>query len=129
LEISVFLLEDFFRLEAGYFKKSFKNEKLKEVAGKNFKGKKPDMSLVEDMLKHYSMQFHEKGFTFQQQFEITKKMDSYLKSMPDLWSVYYLLLGKMDRFLKMNLQYKDYLKLYPSPEMQVKWLSPEEKVL
>ena len=85
--------------------------------------------MVQELLKNYDKQINQKGYTFQQQFEITKKMDAYLKSSPELWNTYFRLLGKIDRFVKANAQYTDYVRLYPSPEMQVKWLSPEEKVL
>lgn len=129
LEISLLLLEDFIRHEIGYFKKAVTTEKLSKLAGTNFQGAKPDVSMVEEMLKKYSENINVKGFTFQQQFEVTKKMDAYLKSSPELWNAYFRLLGKIDRFVKSNLQYKDYVKLYPSPEMQIKWLSPEDKVL
>jgi hypothetical protein len=129
LEISLLLLEDFFRLEAGYFKKAAGSEKMRKLAGTNFFGSKPDLSFLEEMANNYTTQIRQKGYTFQQQFEVTKKMDAFLKSNPELWNAYFRLLGKMDRFLKVNLVYKDYLKLYPSPEMQLKWLSPDEKVL
>lgn len=129
LEISLFLLEDFFRLEQGYFKTAVETEKLKTLSGTNFHGSKPDMTLIPEVLKKYDHQVNEKGFTFQQQFETTKKMDSFLKSNPELWNAYFRLLGKIDRMVKNNHQYKDYVRLYPSPEMQVKWLSPPEKVL
>lgn len=129
LEISLLLLEDYFRLEAGYFQKNVATEKLKTLPGTNFQGKKPDLSFVEELLRNYDKQNKETGFTFQQQFEVTKKMDAFLKGTPELWNGYFRLLGKIDRFIKVNTQYKDYVKLYPSPEMQVKWLSPEEKVL
>lgn len=129
LEISLFLLEDFFRLEQGYFKTAVETEKLKTLPGTNFHGSKPDMSLIHEVVKKYDHQINEKGFTFQQQFETTKKMDNFLKSNPELWNVYFRLLGKIDRMVKTNHQYKDYVRLYPSPEMQVKWLSPPEKVL
>lgn len=129
LEISLLLLEDFFRLEAGYFKKAVGTEKLKQLAGSNFYGKKPDLSLIQELLKNYDSQIKEKGFTFQQQFEVTKKMDAHLKATPELWNVYFRLLGRIDSFIKTNVQYKDYARLYPSPEMQIKWLSPEKKVL
>jgi tagatose-1,6-bisphosphate aldolase non-catalytic subunit AgaZ/GatZ len=104
-------------------------EKMKTLPGTNFYGTKPDLSLVQEVLSKYDKQINETGFTFQQQFEVTKKMDSFLKSNPELWNVYFQLLGKMDRMVKTNHQYKDYVRLYPSPEMQVKWLSPPEKVL
>lgn len=129
LEISLLLFEDFVRLELGYFKKNVATEKMAKLAGSNFQGQKPDMSLVEELIKNYDNQINKKGYTFQQQFELTKKMDAYLKSNPELWNAYFRLLGKIDRFIKVNVQYKDYVRLYPSPEMQVKWLSPEEKVL
>lgn len=129
LEISLLLLEDFFRLEAGYFKKSVETLKMKKLAGTNFYGAKPDLSIISELMTNYTKQIQEKGFTFQQQFEVTKKMDAHLKSNPELWNTYFRLLTKLNAFLKVNVQYKDYVKLYPSPEMQIKWLSPEEKVL
>jgi hypothetical protein len=129
LEIALLLFEDFVRFDLGYFKKNVMTEKMTKLSGSNFQGAKPDISLVEELLRNYNFQINEKGYTFQQMFEVTKKIDAYLKSNPELWNAYFRLLGKVDRFLKTNVQYKDYIKLYPSPEMQIKWLSPEEKVL
>ena len=129
LEISLLLLEDFFRNEAGYFKDAVASEKFKKLAGTNFQSSGVDLSMIQEMMKNYDKQINQKGFTFQQQFEITKKMDSFLKANPELWNGYFRMLGKIDRFVKANNQYKDYIRLYPSPEMQVKWLSPEEKAL
>lgn len=129
LEISLLLFEDFLRMEQNYFKKNTVTEKFQKLAGTSFQGQKADVSMVEEMMKNYNTQIYQKGYTFQQQFEVTKKMDAYLKSNPELWNAYFRLLGKIDRFIKSNAQYKDYVKLYPSPEMQIKWISPEEKVL
>jgi len=129
LEISLLLLEDYFRLESNYFKKAVSTDKMKKLAGTSFYGGVPDMSMVEELVKKYNTQVHKNGFTFQQQFETTQKMDAFLKSNPPLWNAYFRLLGKLQSFLKVNIQYKEYLKLYPSPEMQLKWISPEEKVL
>ena len=69
------------------------------------------------------------GFNFQQQYEITKKMDAQLKSEPNLWSVYFKLYGKLERFMKSDLLYKNYIKIYPSPELQINWLSPKKQVI
>lgn len=129
LEISLLLFEDFVRMELGYFKKSVATQKMMKLTGTSFKGSKPDLSIVEELMKNYTSQMNEKGYTFQQQFELTKKMDAYLKSNPELWNAYFRLLSKMDKFIKVNVQYKEYIKLFPSPEMQLKWLSPDEKVL
>ena len=129
LEIALLFFEDFIRLEQGYFKKNVTTEKMKTLSGGNFQSKKPDVSMIEELLKNYHVQIFERGNTFQQMYEVTRKMDAYLKSSPGMWNAYFRLIGKMDRFIKTNIQYKDYTKLYPSPEMQLKWLSPEEKVL
>jgi hypothetical protein len=129
LEISMLFLEDFFRLDAGYFKKAVMTEKMKKLSGSSFYGQKVDLSMIEELMKSYNQQINQKGYSFQQQFEITKKMDTFLKANPELWNVYFRLLGKIQSFLKTNVQYKDYIKLYPSPEMQIKWISPEEKIL
>jgi hypothetical protein len=129
LEIALFLLEDFFRLEANFFKNNVKTEKMKLLAGSSFYGTKADMDLIPELLINYEKQIYQKGYNFQQQFEITKKMNSYLKAKPELWNVYFRLLGKLQNFLKVNTQYKDYVRLYPSPEMQQKWIGPEEKMI
>jgi hypothetical protein len=129
LEISLILFEEFVRLEQGYFKQNTSTEKMRSLVGTNFQGRKADISMVEELLKKYHLQIFEKGFNFQQMFEVTKKVDAYLKSSPELWNAYFGLIGKIDRFVKSNTQYKDYVKLFPSPEMQIKWLSPEEKNL
>jgi hypothetical protein len=129
LEISLLLFEDYVRLEQGYFKKNVMTERMSKITGTNFEGTKPDVQMIEEILKNYNSQIMDKGYSFQQMFEVTKKMDAYLKSSPELWNSYFRLLGKIDRFIKSNNQFKEYIKLYPSPEMQVKWLSPEDKVL
>jgi len=129
LEISLLLLEDFFRLQNNYFKDYVRTPKMKTLSGSNFYGKKPDYSMIEELMKKYSEQLRTKGYNFQQQFDVTKKVDSLLKVNPKIWNAYYLMLVKMQNFLKTNTEYKDYIKLYPSPEMQIKWISPEAKVL
>jgi hypothetical protein len=56
-------------------------------------------------------------------------MDTLLKPNLEWWNTYFRMLGKIDRLIKTNNQYKTYNQLYPSPEMQIKWLSPDDKVL
>lgn len=129
LEISLMMLEDFLKAEAGYFKQAARPKDLDKYVGSNFYGKKLDLAPMSEALKNYDNFLTQKGFTFQQQFEITKKMDAYLKPNLEWWNTYYRMLGKIDRLIKTNNQYKTYNQLYPSPEMQIKWLSPADKVL
>lgn len=127
VELSLLLLEGFFRSEMELFKKKVNVDQSN--LGKNFFGKEPDMKWVNDALKKYTEIVYEKGFDFQDQFEVTKKMDDVLKSDPALWSAYIKLINKINRLVKLNLLYKNYIKIYPSPELQIKWLSPKKEVL
>lgn len=129
LEISLMMLEDFLKAEAGYFKTAVRPKNLDNYVGSNFYGQKLDLSPMSEGLKNYDQFLTQKGFTFQQQFEVTKKMDTLLKPNLEWWNTYYRMLGKIDRLIKTNNQYKTYNQMYPSPEMQIKWLSPEDKVL
>lgn len=128
LEISLLLLEDVLRLQEGWLKETARPAKLKDLVGQNFEGKKPDLTPIYEVGKAYSTFIAEKGFSFQQQFQITKKMNQLLRPHPELWNAYVRMLGKIDRLVKGNPQFKDYVKLYPSPEMQIRWLAPEEKL-
>jgi hypothetical protein len=125
LEISLLLLEDIFRIEKGYLVKNM-NAKLDWLGG-NFKSTGFKKENIDNVLKQMSNAIFNKGFSFQQQFELTKQMDLVLKSHPNLWNAYLQLLKKADELVKSNALFKNYLKLYPSPEMQIKWISPESK--
>lgn len=127
LEISLLLFEDFLRSEKGYIRQRIKTSDFEKIVGSSIQTK-VDQNFIKGMLASYEKNL-KTGFSFQQQFEITKQIDSYLKAYPDLWNTYFRLLGKLDQFVKGNSLYKNYINLYPSPEMQIKWLSPEKKVL
>lgn len=127
VDISLLLLEDFLRLRRNQFKENL-NLNLKNLAG-NFYNKKIDKTLITGALNKYDEVVFNKGFTFQQQFELTKEVDQLLKSEPPLWGAYFKLYTKIDRFIKTDILYKNYLKIYPSPEMRLKWLSPKKEVI
>lgn len=126
-EIALLLLEDSVRVELGHFEKNLEVD-MKWV-GTNFMGKDADLKTIEKILKRYTAVLTEEGFNYKQQFETTKKMDVYLKSSPLAWSNYLKLLNKVDALTKKNALYKNYIKIYPSPELQIQWLSPKKKVL
>ena len=127
VDISLLLLEDFLRIKNGHF---LDNLIVKtDFIGKNFSQDGMDKTVIENILGDYSNIVYKKGFNFQQQYETTKAMDRVLKSYPDIWSAYLRLLNKIDRLVKNNLLFKNYTKVYPSPEMQIQWLKPKEEVL
>ena len=127
VDISLVLLEDFFRLENKDFIKNLKVETA--LLGTNFHDKKVKKELVKSILKNYSRVVLEEGFNFQQQYEVTKMMDSVLKSDASIWGAYYRVINKINRFIKSDLLYQKYLKIYPSPELQIQWLTPKKKVI
>jgi len=127
LEISILLLEGYFRLKENYFKKYIMDKNLEAMLGSNFHDKKVDTKLMEDIMNKYSEKIFKKGFSFQEQFTVTKKTSNILKSNIRLWSAYYKLLGKIDNLVKTNVFYKNYTKIYPSPEIQINWIRPSNK--
>jgi hypothetical protein len=127
LEISLLLFEDYIRMEKGYFKNMVMFPELKKFIGENFFKKKIDKEIFKKLSKKYDDVIYKKGFNFQKQFEVTKRMNSILRPDVKLWNSYYLTLKKIDTLVKTNLLYKNYLKLYPSPELQINWLKPTNK--
>ncbi len=127
VDISLLLLEDFFRVEEMHFIKNIKAD-LKFLNA-SFADSKMNIKYIKAIQKEYDRVIFKGGFTFQQQYKVTKKMDRVLKSNPGLWSAYIKVLNKIDRLIKMNLLYKNYNNIYPSPELQIKWLTPKKKVI
>lgn len=124
-EIAILLLEDYVRMEQGYLMKQIETKELKEVLGKNYSGKDFNPKIIQTILDNLNQFIAKKGFSFQEQYELTKKMDTLLKSNQEHWNAYVQLLNKIDRLVKTNLIFENQLKLYPSPEMQIKWISPQ----
>ena len=97
------------------------------MLGSNFYQKKFDYSHIDKLMKIYDEIIYIKGFTIQEQFEVSKKLEGYLKADIKLWSTYLKLLKKIDDLVKNNILYSKYIKIYPSPELQIDWLSPKKK--
>jgi hypothetical protein len=127
LEISILLLENFFRNKLDLVKKKIETPELTAQIGKNFEKKGFPRKLFEEILKKYDQAVYEKGFNFEEQFEVTRKMDNALKSNPKYWNTYLALLEKIGNLVKVNLTYRFYSKIYPSPDMQMIWLRPSKK--
>lgn len=126
LEISMLLFEDLQRDNMGYFKSYLTTKELKKIWGTNFYQKKLDTKIFQNLLKKYDDFIFGKGFSFQQQYEVTKKMDQLMRSDLNLWNTYINLLKKIDNLVKTNLLYSKYAQMYPSPELQLNWLVPKK---
>ena len=129
-EISLVLFEDFVRHQMDLFKNDIMTKEIKSFIGSNvYKTKKINNILIKNILRKYDKKIYEDGYNFQQQFKITKKVSSYLKSDPELLLVYKNVIKKIDALVKTDLSYKDYIRIYPSPELQLDWLTPKKKVI
>lgn len=125
VEISLILFEDYLRARRGYFKNYVTSKELEAYLGSNFNGKPFNKKLIDSHLLKMSNVLYEKGFTFQEQFELTQEMDTALKSDLKIWNTYLTLLEKIDQLTKTNSLYKKYSQIYPSPELQLNWLRPK----
>jgi len=123
-EISLLLLEDMMRADMGYFKNALTPKTYQQYLGQSMKNKKVEMKFVNELLDSYNEIALQKGFSFQQQYEITKKMDAILKTRSELWQAYLALIQKRDLLVRTNEGYAWYSRFYPSPEMQLTWLQP-----
>jgi hypothetical protein len=129
LEISLMLFEDMLRADNGYFVQYVSTNDLRQLVGKNFLGKKINLKVLKTLASKYDEIVFDKGFNFQQQFTVTKKMDHILKTDLQLWNMYYKMLQKVDDLVKSNVLYKKYNQIYPSPELQMNWLRPKKSVI
>ena len=126
-DISLILLEDFFRMEGGYFLKNINVDT--SFLGTNFFKQEFNKKKLADILAGYSKIILKEGFSFQQQYDVTKKMDNFLKPRQKLWKGYLRLLQKIRKIVKEDDLYKDYVRFYPSPDLQIQWILPKKPVL
>lgn len=127
VEISILLFEDFLRAKRGYLVNKLKSKEIDAHLGTNYSGKAFPRTVFDKFFKDANETLLNKGYTFQEQFELTKDVDQQLKADLKIWNTYYTLLSKIDQLTKTNLLYKKYAELFPSPEMQMNWLKPQSK--
>jgi hypothetical protein len=97
-EIAVLLLEDYVRIESGYFIENLKGQEYKKFLGQKFKREELSTAFVTEVLKDYQANIYDKGYNFQQQFEVTKKVYSLLEGQGDYQRAYMTLLQKFKIF-------------------------------
>jgi len=126
LQISLLLYEDFLRIQKRFFHERVTTKGLSKIMGVGVKTKKEmKIDFLKDVLKKYDQIIFEKGFNFQQQYEVTNLLGVYLKNDMKLWKNYISMLKKIDELVKYNLMYRYMLKIYPSAELQLNWLKPK----
>ncbi len=128
LEISIILLEDILRADGEYFKQKVSTKEVVQLEGRNFfKEKTFNKKVINELLKRYDDLIFDKGFDFKVQFDVTKKVSALFRSDMKIWNTYFKMLNKIDELVKNNILYQKYLRIYPSPELQLEWLRPKAK--
>ncbi len=127
LEISLLLYSNVLRSDAGLIKDKVITKELKSLFGKPMKKNHNQKKILDAGLKKYDEILLEKGFSFQEQFDLAKKLETTLKNDLKLWQAYLELLKKIDELVKTNLLYSNYIKIYPTPEMELNWLRPKKE--
>ena len=127
LQIALLLYEDLFRFEADFFRNFVVDDKVKAFIGGNFHEKPYPDSMLGEVLSKYDKFILEKGFSFKQQFQITTTIDNALRTKPEYWNAYRLMIEKKDKLVKSNLSFRRYPHIYPSPELQMNWLASKRE--
>ena len=129
LEISILLFENFIRNDLGQLKKKLTSPKLEKLIGSNFKESSFNHEEWAKLQNEYDKIILSSGFSFQEQFEVTTRVGKILGNKSNHFDRYLALLKKIENLTKGNPNYLGYNKIYPSPELQIKWLLPPSKVL
>ncbi len=126
-EISVLLLEDLVRHQQGYLREMLSTPDAQKLWGTNFKtNPKFQGKFVGALLQRLDEVTMGTGFNFQQQFVVTNALRELIKGEDKLLYAYQSVLQKIDNLVKNNPKYKNYLNIYPSPELQLGWLNPQK---
>ncbi|EQC45583.1 hypothetical protein [Bacteriovorax sp. Seq25_V] len=126
-QISALLYEDLIRVKQGHFESMISATTLSKLRNTNFFQKLVPKKEISDLLQEIDQIVYSKGFNFQQQYQVTKYVNTVLLNNKKLWQNYYTLINKIDELTKGNLLFKNYAKIYPSPELQKSWIDPSKK--
>ncbi len=126
-EISLLLFENIIRIKSGQFQSFIPKDLKDKLSNKSFYQQEFPKSSIDKLMAIFDKVVLEKGFDFKQQYKTTKTMNRILLSNQSDWQKYYTLIMKIDDLVKNNLMYKNYLRIYPSPELQLNWLNPKNK--
>lgn len=127
IQISLMMYEDLIRVKKGYFESMIKAETIKGLRARNFYKDIVPTANIKSFLEEVDEIVYSKGFNFQQQYQVTQQVNSVLINNKKYWQNYYNLIYKIDDLVKSNMMYKNYAKIYPSPELQLNWIDPTKK--
>ncbi len=126
-QIAALLYEDLIRVKQGHFESMISATTLSKLRNTNFFQQLVPKKEIASLLTEIDQIVYTKGFNFQQQYQVTKYVNTVLLNNKKLWQNYYTLIQKIDELAKGNLLFRNYAKIYPSPELQMNWIDPSKK--
>ncbi|MDH4469011.1 MAG: hypothetical protein QE271_13210 [Bacteriovoracaceae bacterium] len=123
VEISLLLIEDYWRWKNKLFFDQVTEKGYQKKLGTKMDPKKRDVVFVGKLLDSMSDFVFNVGYTFDQQYNVTKQMKDLLNTNKLYTKAYEALLKKRQEIVIKQNKFNDYSRRYPSPEMQLKWFS------
>ena len=104
------------------------NKLLAKISNKSFYKKKLPKEEFKKFFDSIDHLIYKKGFNFKEQYLITRKIVEIFREKKVYWNAYYSYLKKIDDLIKMNLMDGKYLRIYPSPELQMNWMNSKKNL-
>ncbi len=126
-EIALILFDEYVRLKLNTLMNKVNARFNNLGAKKTTQGDKT----FEPYLSVLDQEIFVKGFSFQNQFNLTKEVVTYLKNDNSIAQIYHGLNDKIKNLVQSEQQYAYYPKIYPSPDLKETWLNkllPNQKL-
>ena len=114
-EISLILLEEYLRLKLNLLHQKI-SKKVTKVEVKNRNSFEEYWGILDEEIIKI-------GFSFQEQFNLTKETVNYIKQDAKISEMYQRLNDKIKLLIEGESQYSFYSKIYPSPDLKETWLA------
>ena len=118
-EIALILFDEYVRLKMNTLLNKI-NKRFNTLTKKDLA--QPEKAF-EVYLKVLDDEIFKNGFSFQEQFNLTKETISYLRNDVKVAQMYQRLNDKIKSLIQTEKQYNFYSKLYPSPDLREAWLT------
>jgi hypothetical protein len=122
-QISLLIIEEVLRAQRLHLEQVLIEKDQKVMYQKKIAKLEEVTSFINQLDEKFMKFLKSQGFSFQMLYEVTLEMKNILASHPILLKDYKELCEKKKSLVINSKDFKFYSRLYPSPEMQLKWLS------
>lgn len=122
-QLSYLLYEDMIRLEKGYLFNFFQNDEFVKGLGSSFYiNQKPNIGQFEKLMSKLNIFYKEHGYSFEEQYQVTKKICEQVSSQSQRVSQYQKYNSLVEKKLsQLNIVFPKFNALYPGIGMKRLW--------